>query len=85
MLRKVKINQLVEITKISTYHPFDSHNTFIPTVAAVFAQIPEEHLLNTVGFEIIPGSFQMNGYNPDKVAAYIDGYHTGETILYARR
>lgn len=71
---------LEEIARIRTLHTYGYHGFFKPSIAEVYAQIPEYLLHEVVAFET-NGPDTVHDLNRERDALNA-GYHVAETILY---
>lgn len=72
---------LATLADTATYHRFRAHVEFVPSIAEVIAQIPEEYVGSTIAFEIVkmPGSSSQSDVENEALNA---GYHMATTRLY---
>lgn len=81
--KRVKEANLVEVTRITTYHTWGYYGFFKPSVAEVLQQIPDD-LLSKVEYFLVLGPDDATALNEQRDA--IDqGFHRATTILYRRK
>jgi hypothetical protein len=74
---------LEPIVDITTKHTWAFYGFFKPTAGEVIAQIPEEHFLECVGFQIIEHPKTAEDLNKHRVELN-EGYHVATTRLFKK-
>ena len=78
-----KAISLKAICDITTYHTFGYHGLFKPSIAEVLSQIPAQHRIKVMAFEIVESPETVGDLNKQREALNA-GYHVATTRLYAR-
>jgi len=79
-------DNLEALIEIKTYHAYGYQGFFKPSIAEIFAQIPEDILQNVSAFEIIksPNSFEDFLEEDGSTTAFDIGLHWATTRFYKK-
>lgn len=79
-----KVTGLKSFCEIRTYHSCGSHGFFMPSIAEVLTQIPDEYLDKVLAFEIIASRQGVYDLNIER-EAFNAGYYVATTRLYVKK